>query len=319
VPRSPNRQDRLDAAATLRAAGSSWGVVAEALRHRYSVNGLVACREAHGWSQGEAARRWTERWPDDPKTLKNFSYWENWPSPTGHAPSLAVLGRLAELYACRVVDLVGDWGDHSGADRRSAEAAPEQAPDLLAYEVARLDVHRLCDMVAGWAADLPTDERRSALLRLGSAAVMAATRTLTRPGHVVPPAPELTWLTGRWRSVFEYPSSSRGAAFVGRHDVDLREEGGVLVGHSLAHPEGSRLHVELSVDGLLATGPWTEHTSPNGQYRGAIYTGLLQLTIDPTGHSMSGRWLGVGRRFTLKSGEWRLDRLPAGDHAAKPG
>ncbi len=39
-------------------------------------------------------------WPDDPKSFKNFSSWENWPSPTGHAPSLAVLDRLARLYEC---------------------------------------------------------------------------------------------------------------------------------------------------------------------------------------------------------------------------
>lgn len=56
-------------------------------------------RMAHGWTQAEAARRWNDRWPDDAKTFKNISYWETWPSSTGHMPSLHVLDRLAQLYA----------------------------------------------------------------------------------------------------------------------------------------------------------------------------------------------------------------------------
>src|ERR1035438_6420813 len=53
-----------------------------------------------GWIQREAAEAWNARWPDEPKTFKNFSYWEVWPSGTGHAPSLDTLARLAELYEC---------------------------------------------------------------------------------------------------------------------------------------------------------------------------------------------------------------------------
>jgi hypothetical protein len=51
-----------------------------------------------------------------PKTFKNFSYWENWPSPTGHAPSLDVLAHLAELYECRLVDLLVDCANFSHRD-----------------------------------------------------------------------------------------------------------------------------------------------------------------------------------------------------------
>jgi hypothetical protein len=77
----------------------------------------VALRLARGWSQRDAAEQWNDRWPAEPKTFKNFSYWELWPADTGHAPSLDVLGRLAELYECRVADLLTDVADFRGADQ----------------------------------------------------------------------------------------------------------------------------------------------------------------------------------------------------------
>ena len=100
--------ERLALAEELRDAGYTWVQIAAVLRHRYGLNTLVAMRLAHGWSQRDAADAWCARWPDEPKTSKNFSYWEVYPSPTGYAPSLAVLGRLAELYECAMADLLAD-------------------------------------------------------------------------------------------------------------------------------------------------------------------------------------------------------------------
>jgi hypothetical protein len=67
------RQTRRQWAAELRAQGSSWVEVAETFADRFAVNPRVAFRLAHDWSQREAAERWNLRWPDDPKTFKNFS------------------------------------------------------------------------------------------------------------------------------------------------------------------------------------------------------------------------------------------------------
>lgn len=72
----------------------------------------------------------------------------------------------------------------------------------------------------------------------------------------------------------------------------------------------SLVELDLTVDGGLATGTWTERTSPTGHYRAATYHGLVQLVVDPTGRTMTGMWLGIGRRYVIKSGPWRLERMP---------
>jgi hypothetical protein len=117
------RQAQSALAGQLRAQGRTWAEIAAEFRAAYRVNARVALRQAHGWSQPEAAARWTARWPDDPKTFKNFSYWEMWPSGTGHAPSLDTLDRLAQLYECRITDLLADCDDYG-----ARSAAPSRSP-----------------------------------------------------------------------------------------------------------------------------------------------------------------------------------------------
>jgi hypothetical protein len=80
------KQQREQFVRSLRAEGKSRVEVAEALRQRYRFNARVAFRYAHEWSQRQAAEEWNKRWPDDLKTFKNFSYWEQWPSRTGMPP-----------------------------------------------------------------------------------------------------------------------------------------------------------------------------------------------------------------------------------------
>jgi transcriptional regulator with XRE-family HTH domain len=122
-PRS-HKQRREQLVRALRAEGKSRVEVAEALRQRYRFNARVALRYAHGWSQRQAADAWNRRWPDELKTFKAFSYWEQWPSSTGHAPSFDNLGKLAELYECAVSDLLVDLPDFRHRDTPSSTQTP---------------------------------------------------------------------------------------------------------------------------------------------------------------------------------------------------
>ncbi|HEU0086728.1 MAG TPA: hypothetical protein VFQ77_03620 [Pseudonocardiaceae bacterium] len=145
------RQEQAGLAADLRAHGKSWAEIASVFRSKYRVNARVAFRLAHGWSQRQAADEWNRRWPDEPKTLKSFSYWEVWPSSTGHEPSLEVLNRLANLYHCSVADLVIDLADYSHLDAttdttttavplRRSDAEPESNDPSVLVAVTNLDL-----------------------------------------------------------------------------------------------------------------------------------------------------------------------------------
>ncbi len=323
------RQAQLQFTEQLRGRRQSWSQVARAFRERYGVNARVAPRLAHGWSQRQAADRWNERWPADPKTFKNFSYWENWPSKTGYAPSLDVLARLAELYECHVADLLADYADFRDRDtmhrlRRDVAQAQTLAngvagsatPGLadlatMTERLENMDVHEVAQLGAAWAHQLDSHvDRRALLLKLSAGLTLAAATPLIQvelPAlHADGSSGVVESLAGIWHSRYVYYSSGRDEHFEGTHYVVLCHQSGRIVGQSLPHSLDSRLRLELSMAGSIATGTWSERTSPTGYYAGATYHGTVQLLVDPMSRSMVGKWLGFGKDFKVNTGEWEL-------------
>ena len=327
---SPRREQR-QLSAEMRAQHKTWVEIAVVFCERYHLNMRAALRMVRDWSQRDAADQWNRRWPADLKTFKNFSYWELWPSSTGHTPSLYVLTKLAELYECRVADLISDCADFSSRDSANREAKIiSKLPPLLSNDtsaplpgentatnfselVSRLesiDVNELARRVKEWA-DCVGDgiHRRELLLKLSASLSMAAISPVTTDESEsvwnIQPLDESAF-SGIWHSRYVYTSSGRDGDFTSDHYIVLHQQGNRLFGQSLPHSTGSQLRIELALASPVATGSWHETTSSTGYYKGATYHGTLQMIIDLSGRSMRGLWLGFGSGFTVNSGRWEL-------------
>ena len=120
------------------------------------------------------------------------------------------------------------------------------------------------------------------------------------------PAESYGSLSGIWLSDYEYRSSGRGETFHGRHYVMLLQRGGRLMVRSLPASK-SRLSMDLSVNGQVATGTWAEQTQADGYYRGAVYTGAIQLLEREDGRHLTGAWVGFGKEpEEINTGAWSL-------------
>lgn len=117
-------------------------------------------------------------------------------------------------------------------------------------------------------------------------------------------------LTGIWLSRYEYVSSGRdNQAFSNSHYVVVLQRGAKVQVRSLPNTTPGRVLMDLTVNGQVITGTWTEETNPGGYYQGAVYHGAIQMLVEPTGRKMSGKWAGFGRDFDVNTGPWSLELI----------
>ena len=114
-------------------------------------------------------------------------------------------------------------------------------------------------------------------------------------------------LSGIWLSRYEYVSSGRGGeTFASEHYAVLIQYGSNLQVRSLPESTPSQVRMDLTANGQVMTGTWSERTSPLGYYEGSVYHGACQMLLDPTAHRMTGSWVGFGREFDVNTGPWSL-------------
>lgn len=125
------RQQRFDLVAALREDGRTWVEISYALQERWSeLTPRRALRLAHTkngrcWTQKDAAEAWGDLLPDErTPEAKEISRWETWPRQGGQRPSFETLDKLAQVYECRVADLIADIGDYSGRDKVNTLSTP---------------------------------------------------------------------------------------------------------------------------------------------------------------------------------------------------
>ncbi len=111
-------------------------------------------------------------------------------------------------------------------------------------------------------------------------------------------------LTGIWLSSYTYRSSGRDAEFTSRHYVVLLQRGGRLMVRAVTASE-SQLSMDLGVNGQVITGTWAERTQEGGYYRGAVYTGAIQL-LQESPERLAGKWVGFGKESEVNTGPWSL-------------
>ena len=80
---------------------------------------------------------------------------------------------------------------------------------------------------------------------------------------------------------------------------------------SLPGTATGRVTMDLTIDGQVITGTWTEHTDPDGYYQSSTYSGAIHMLAGPHRAPDEGQWLGFDRDGGISDGPWDLDLVSA--------
>jgi len=116
-------------------------------------------------------------------------------------------------------------------------------------------------------------------------------------------------VSGAWRSVYHYTSTSTSGEFTSEHDVEILTVGNQVVMQSKPNESGSYILLRFSRDERILTGTWYEQTSPTGDYKGVTYYGAIQLILDEDGQTFRGKYVGFNRHMLVQSGDWKITRI----------
>jgi hypothetical protein len=120
--------------------------------------------------------------------------------------------------------------------------------------------------------------------------------------------------TELWRCVYWFPSNKYAGDEPSEYTMKGRRVGNTLVLESMPNDINAYMFVRLTIDGEVATGNWHETTSPDGEFKGALYSGAGQLVVNPNTQLMEGKWAGAGydhdlRKMRVYTGAWQISPI----------
>jgi hypothetical protein len=121
--------------------------------------------------------------------------------------------------------------------------------------------------------------------------------------------------SGIWCCRYWFPSNANpGEEEPSEYQVTIRQRDNKLILESLPNQEESYMLVRLKLDGEVVGGSWQENTSPHGEFKSMIYSGLVQLLYDKEAKRMDGMWVGIGRdhkagKPAIYTGRWEISYL----------
>ncbi len=141
-PKPGSKADREALRHEMTRRGSVTADIAVEMRVRFGMRPREAFRHAHGWTLQQTSDRLNDLSAQRPGAAvaadaSLVGKWERWPAPAGRRPSLNVLLLLAEVFGCRMDELL---------DLEDRRAMPESDLRVLAHQAAAAEPPREAGM-----------------------------------------------------------------------------------------------------------------------------------------------------------------------------